>query len=749
MDDRYTSDGITESRVARLFHEAISLDVGAREAFLDRLGLEEPDAASEVRALIKADAAGTTSFLAQSPGRGIDSSTPIARADTPTRIGPYTIERRLGEGGMGIVYLAHQDRPRRQVAVKVIRPEGMSQRAVARFAAEAELLGRLNHPGIATILEAGTDTSGPHPRHYLAMEYVEGRPLAAFAGGLDLRRKMALVADIAGAVHHAHQRGVIHRDLKPANVIVTPEGRPKVLDFGIARTIGTREIDATLRTATGHIVGTLEYLSPEQVGADPSAVDTRTDVYALGAIAYELVTGGPPFDFQRLALFEAMRLIRERGPRPIEQAAPACDRDAATIIAKAMALEPGRRYASASELAADIRRYLAGEPIEARRSSVTYRVTKFASANRTLVGGIGAFVGLLVVALVVLSFTLGQVRRERDEKQRQIETLSGLNSFFIDDLLSLSDPWEAGQEDVRLIDALERASAGLGDRLAAAPEVEAKIRLALGRMYINVVRLDEASTQLERAVALVDSGGVPDREAANILGTLSMLRRDQDRQDEALLAAARALDLVRSRLPDDHGMLLEALVERGSVLYRLDRTEEAIAVFTEAYELGKRGLPGDSRTLAASSSLSVAIERDGRLAEARQLGEEVVEGYRRVLGPEHPDTLTAANNLAIQRSTMGDNQAAEALFREVLEARRRTLGSEHADTLVSMVTLAQHYLRVGRFNDGLPLAIGAAEGLARSLGAGHRYTRNARRTVVRLYEAAGRADEASPWRDAP
>ncbi|MCA9288769.1 MAG: serine/threonine protein kinase [Phycisphaerales bacterium] len=678
---------------------------------------------------------------------------PQRRTDDPSLnkviAGRYRLEARIGEGGMGIVYLAHQDRPRRQVAVKVIRPEGMSQRAVARFAAEAELLGRLNHPGIATILEAGTDTSGPHPRHYLAMEYVEGRPLAAFAGGLDLRRKMALVADIAGAVHHAHQRGVIHRDLKPANVIVTPEGRPKVLDFGIARTIGTREIDATLRTATGHIVGTLEYLSPEQVGADPSAVDTRTDVYALGAIAYELVTGGPPFDFQRLALFEAMRLIRERGPRPIEQAAPACDRDAATIIAKAMALEPGRRYASASELAADIRRYLAGEPIEARRSSVTYRVTKFASANRTLVGGIGAFVGLLVVALVVLSFTLGQVRRERDEKQRQIETLSGLNSFFIDDLLSLSDPWEAGQEDVRLIDALERASAGLGDRLAAAPEVEAKIRLALGRMYINVVRLDEASTQLERAVALVDSGGVPDREAANILGTLSMLRRDQDRQDEALLAAARALDLVRSRLPDDHGMLLEALVERGSVLYRLDRTEEAIAVFTEAYELGKRGLPGDSRTLAASSSLSVAIERDGRLAEARQLGEEVVEGYRRVLGPEHPDTLTAANNLAIQRSTMGDNQAAEALFREVLEARRRTLGSEHADTLVSMVTLAQHYLRVGRFNDGLPLAIGAAEGLARSLGAGHRYTRNARRTVVRLYEAAGRADEASPWRDAP
>ena len=341
------------------------------------------------------------------------------------------------------------------------------------------------------------------------------------------------------------------------------------------------------------------------------------------------------------------------------------------------------------------------------------------------------------------------MRRERDEKQRQIETLSGLNSFFIDDLLSLSDPWEAGQEDVRLIDALERASAGLGERLAGAPEVEAKIRLALGRTYINVVRLDEASAQLERAVALVEAGGVPDREAADILGTLSMLRRDQDRQDEALVASTRALDLVRERLADDSGLLMEALVERGSVLYRLGRTDEAIAAFAEAYELGRRELPDDSGTLAAGSSLSVAIERVGRLADARELGEEVVEAYRRVLGPEHPDTLTAANNLAIQRSMMGDTEAAEALYREVLDARRRTLGAEHADTFVSMVTLAQHHLRVGRFEEGLPLAIAAAEGLARSLGSAHRYTLSARRTVVRLYEGAGRADEAEVWRDAP
>lgn len=747
-------DAERAKRAETLFREALALDAEGRERLLVGAEARDPEAAREARALLAADAGGGASFLDRSPaGRtgarlGVGAGVGAGTLRDPERIGSYVVEKRLGEGGMGIVYLAQQERPRRRVAVKVIRPEMMSERAVGRFLVEAEVLGRLNHPGIASILEAGTDTSGSHPRHYLAMEFIEGETLAAYVAGqgLGVRRRMALVADLADAVHHAHQRGVIHRDLKPGNVLVTREGRPKVLDFGIARAAGSRELGP--RTATGHVVGTLEYFSPEQVGPDPGAVDVRTDVYALGLIAYELVAGAPAFDFEGIAFIDALRRIRETGARPIDQVVRGCDRDVATIISRAMDLDPERRYASASELGADIRRFLAGEPIEARRASATYRLTKFASANRSLVGGVATLVLVLAGALVAVSLALGEARRQRDEKDRQIATLEGLNTFFIEDLMALADPWESGERGITLTDALDRASEGLGERLVLAPEVEATIRHALGRMYINLARLDQAEVHLERAHALAAADGAMGLEGVEIQITLAMLRMDQDRQEEALPLATGAVERARAEAPGDAGVLVDALSMRASVMYRMGDRAGAEAAFAEAYALGRDRLPGDDRTLGAGASLALIWQGTGRMGEARPLSERVVAGYRRLRGAEHPDTLTAANNLAMLYASIGERELADALHAEVLGIRRRTLGDLHTDTLVTLATYARLFRRDGEFERGESMALEAYSGLEATLGPDHEYTRVARRDLVSLYEAWARPEDAARWRGA-
>jgi predicted Ser/Thr protein kinase len=337
-----------------------------------------------------------------------------APAQHPAVIGRYRIIRLLGEGGMGAVYEAQQDQPRRRVALKMIRSGWATSEMVRRFELEFQALGRLHHPGIAQIYDAGTVESGFGPQPFFAMEMIHGKPLVDYANekGLGLRERIALIIRICEAVEHAHQRGIIHRDLKPGNILVDENGQPKILDFGLAR-ITESDVQATRETNMGQILGTLPYMSPEQVLADPLALDTRSDVYALGVIFYELLAGKLPYQLSR-QLHEAVLTIQQVDPRPLSLVDRIYRGDIETIAAKALEKDKARRYGSAAELAADLKRYLEDRPISAKRASTGYQVKKFARRNKALVGGVAAVLLTLIAGAVVS--TLEAVRARRAER---------------------------------------------------------------------------------------------------------------------------------------------------------------------------------------------------------------------------------------------------------------------------------------------------------------------------------------------
>ncbi|MCI0586226.1 MAG: protein kinase [Planctomycetes bacterium] len=437
--------------VKRLFVQAVDLDRDARGAFLEHACADDADLRREVESLLeRADAPIPVpgppplreALGLESPEPASDPGSTGEAGPLPARIGRYRIVRRIGRGGMGDVYEAEQESPRRRVALKVIRWGGDSPSLRRRFVREAQLLGRLNHPGIAQIHEAGiaeveTGRGTVERLPFLAMEYVEGRPLLEHAAGLDLRNRLELVARICEAVQHAHEKGVIHRDLKPENVVVAeetrregaergaspagvrPVGRPKVLDFGVARASEPESGATAMPTLAGQLVGTLAYMSPEQVGASPEDLDTRSDVYGLGVVLYEVLAGRPPFDFEGKAIAEVARQILEREPARLGAVDPRLRGDVETIVAKALEKDRERRYGSARELAGDLRRYLQDEPILARPSSGLYQLRKFARRNKGLTGGV-ALSALALAAGAAVALRLASIATDaRDFAQER------------------------------------------------------------------------------------------------------------------------------------------------------------------------------------------------------------------------------------------------------------------------------------------------------------------------------------------
>ena len=361
-------------RVEELFDQAVDLDPARLATFLDEQCAGDADLRAAVEELLQLDrGAHAAESLLRSPLAG---SRPKAFAPPAPRfpaIDRYRVVRVLGEGGMGTVYEAEQDSPRRTVALKVIRPGLASPALLKRFTHEAQILGRLHHPGIAQVYEAGLADDG---QPFFAMEFIRGLPLDEYANrhGLDLTARVGLVARVCDAVQHAHDQGVIHRDLKPANILVEETGQPKVLDFGVARATDADLLTGAGLTRTGQLLGTPNYMSPEQVTADPAAIDHRADVYALGVILFELLAHRLPYQLENRPLAEAARLILEQDPPRLGSIDPELRGDVETIVAKALEKDPARRYPSAADLAADLRRWLAHEPILARPPSALYHL---------------------------------------------------------------------------------------------------------------------------------------------------------------------------------------------------------------------------------------------------------------------------------------------------------------------------------------------------------------------------------------
>lgn len=390
----------------------------------------------------------------------------LSRGDSiPAQIGRYRIIRLLGKGGMGAVYEAEQYQPKRIVALKVIKSSWADPSLLRRFEQESEALARLHHPGIAQVYEAGTADSGTGVQPFFAMEFIAGgQPLTQYAEAhrLNTEQRLEMMAEVCDAVHHAHQRGLIHRDLKPANILVDEQGHPKILDFGVAR-VTDSDTQATRQTDVGQIIGTLAYMSPEQALADPLELDTRSDVYSLGVILYELLAGKLPYTLSK-KLHEAVLTIREQDPAALSSVNRLYRGDIETVVAKALEKDKARRYTSAADLAADIRRYLKDEPIVARPASASYQLRKFARRNRALVAGVAAVFVVLVAGVVVSTREAVRARAAEQRANAEAATASATNDFLQNDLLAQasannqSGPTAKPDPDLKVRTALDRAA---------------------------------------------------------------------------------------------------------------------------------------------------------------------------------------------------------------------------------------------------------------------------------------------------
>jgi tetratricopeptide (TPR) repeat protein len=741
------------------------------------------------------------------PGGRDPSAGPSAGAVVSGR---YELLREVGEGGMGTVWSADQTHPvRRRVALKVIKAGMDSARVLARFEAERQALALMDHPNIAKVLDAGTTDAG---RPYFVMELVEGVPLTRYCDDhtLPVPDRLALFVQVCAAVHHAHQKGVIHRDLKPTNILVeSHDGKPvpKVIDFGLAKaTGGVRLTDHTLCTAFGTVAGTPQYMAPEQAAFDAADIDTRADIYALGAILFELLTGSTPLQrdsIPKAAFGEMLRVVREVEPPPPSRRLGASDAlpgiaarrqseparlgrfvrgELDWIVMKALAKDRDRRYESATAFARDVERFLSHEPVSAGPPTAAYRVRKFVQRNKGRVVAAALVLLALVTGLVGTAAGLVEARRqeqvavaaraaeaeqreaaerERDAKDHALvaeaaarrradeeaAVARAFTNLLLNDLLFRATPEKnARDKKVTVEEMLERASALVPRRFAQQPRVDAEIRHLIGQAYHRLGNYPAARQHLERALEIRRRAlGDEHHDTLASMNNLAALDREESELAKAEALFVKALEVRRRVQGNEARDTINAMNNLGLVYQSQGRLTEAESLYAEALQAGRRVLgEEDLVTLTVMNNLALLDNVRGRFAEAESLFVTVLAVSRRVLGEEHPDTLLAMTNLAAVYQARHKFAEAEPLSVQAVEVSRRVLGEEHPDTLFRMSNLAALYRNQGRLADAEPLFVKVLAGRRRALREGHPNTLASMNNLAVLYQAQDRFAEALP-----
>jgi len=753
-----------------LFHAALERAEGERARFLEEACGNDPELRVEVERMLASYLA-DPDYLEEPVGATVLALLDAADTLEGSIVGAYRVVRRIGDGGMGSVYLAERDDRhfRKRVALKLVKRGMDSEEIVRRFRAERQILASLAHPNIGQLLDGGISDDG---RPYFVMEYIaDAVPITGHCNRerMTLRERLPLFRTVCAAVQYAHRNLVVHRDLKPANILVDGEGNVKLLDFGIAKLLAA---DASqtwhVNTRAELRLLTPEYAAPEQLRG--GAITTACDVYALGVLLYELLTGCRPFRTKGRSTAEIERMLGEEEPerpstavgrreamrqhgttpeRAAEERGTSVERlrrelrgDLETIVLKAMALDPARRYGSAEQLAEDIARYLQGMPIIAQPDSLGYRVGKFTARHRWGVSAtIAAFVGLAGFGASMaqqsrrIARQARQIARERDRAESVVA--------FLKETFRLSDPDRTNGRDVTARELLNRGAARIAVELGGDPALRAELTGVIAEVSLNIGLFDEAERLSRESLAIYASTS-PRQHAEVVAATLALAEvlrwKGEYGEAEQLLAEALAIQLG---LTGEHNLTVAIIANAQGILARLrGESERAESLYRRALAIHERIERGDLRSLARTiNNLAMLLKARGRLDEAEQLYRESLAIQQREVGEEHSDVATTLNNLAALLRARNDLDGAEALDRRALEIRRKVL-NDHPSTAQSLNNLATTLLRRQRSNEAEILYREALGMWRQLLDENHPEVASGMHNLAQALRAQGRYGEA-------
>ena len=736
---------------------------------------------------------GTSTFEASGPSLASAPARPFVEGPGSV-IGPYKLLEKIGEGGMGAVYLAEQTRPvRRRVALKVIKPGMDTDQVVARFEAERQALAMMDHAGIAKVLDAGATDSG---RPFFVMELVSGVPITEYcdAAQLTTRERLELFIPICQAVQHAHQKGIIHRDIKPSNILVAmQDGKPvtKVIDFGIAKAIDQQLTEKTFFTQHGAIVGTLEYMSPEQAELSTMDLDTRTDVYALGVLLYELLTGSTPLERARLraaGYSEILRRIREEEP-PKPSTRLSESRDALPSVAALRKTEPAkltklirgdldwivmkslekdrtRRYETASGFAREIERYLAGDPVEAGPPGASYRLSKYARKHRVALMTAGAFVAFFLVAFGLSTWLAVAASRARDqartaladarkaklateealaESENARKEAQAVNGFLINSF-GRPDPEQDGAK-LLVVDVLDHALADLDDVYPGTPVIKGTLLSSLGRTYFGLGQFAKAVDVRTRAREVFEAALGPDSpDTLRSRALLGLAYREAGRPAEAITLLQATLKRQEETLSAGNDDIIDTRIELASTYLDVGRPIEAVTLLDSTLKLcDAKKDSNDGRTNKVSLYLGRAHQDAGNSALAIKIFESALDELQRSPGPKRSNIPAVRNDLALAYAAAGKTTEVISMHQETLKLIEAAVGRDHPDAIVSRHNLGLAYADAGRMTEAVELLEETLKLFKSKLGADHPRTLKARDRLATTYRAQGKFAEAASF----